>query len=204
MSVGKIMLNVAKIQSHTSVGLLKHLEQNSELLQQHLSEFTITSQDFDISFAYETKSTPLAGGTAKVIVPKWSAVVPGTSDAAEFGISGDYRRMTKFPNAENTDFKKITRPVAAMINKAGAKIQSNWECEARKKEATLSTNSCVVPFDIRGIPFVKSYVERDREMRMMEEVLCPGVECKERRMFVLHGLGGIGKRQLSLADARKH
>ncbi|KAK3178319.1 hypothetical protein OEA41_000452 [Lepraria neglecta] len=121
VSVGKIMLNVAKIQGHTR--------------------------------------------TAKVIVPKWSAVVPGTSDAAEFGISEDYRRMTKFPNAESTDFKKIARTVAAMIDKAGAKIQSNWECEAREKEATLGANSS---FNIRGAPLVKSYVERHREMRMME------------------------------------
>ena len=112
--------------------------------------------------------------------------------------------MTKFPNAESTEFKKIARTVAVMIDKAGAKIQSNWECEARKKEATFGANSYVVPFDIRGVPLVKSYVERDREMRMMEEVLCPGVERKERRIFVLHGLGGIGKTQLSLAYARKH
>ena len=204
VSVGKIMLNVAKIQGHTSDGLLKNLEQHSELLHQQQSEFTTISQDFDISFAYETKPTPLTGGTAKIIVPKWSAVAPGTSDAAEFGISEDHRRMTKFQNVESTDFKKIARTVAAMIDKAGAKIQSNWECEARKKEATLGTNSYVVPFDIRGVPLVKSYVERDREMRMMEEVLCPGVERKERRMFVLHGLGGIGKTQLSLAYARNH
>ena len=204
VSVGKIMLNAAKIQGHTSDGLLKNLEQHSELLQQQQSEVTTISQDFDIRFAYETKLTPLTGGTTKAIVPKWSAVIPGTSDAAEFGISEDHRRMNKFPNAESTDSKKIARTVAAMIDKAGAKIQSNWECEARKKEATLGANSYVVPFDIRGVPLVKSYVERDLEMRMMEEVLCPGVERKERRMFVLHGLGGIGKTQLSLAYARKH
>ncbi|KAL2040082.1 hypothetical protein N7G274_006985 [Stereocaulon virgatum] len=68
VSVGEVMLNVAKIQGHTSDDLLKHLEQHSEFLQQQLCEFTAISQDFDISFAYETKPTPIIGGTAKFIV----------------------------------------------------------------------------------------------------------------------------------------
>jgi hypothetical protein len=198
------MLNIAKIQGHTSDGLLKHLEQHSEFLQQQLSEFTAISQDFDISFAYETKPTPIIGGTAIFIVPEWSAVVPGTPNAAHFGISDDHRRMTKFANAKSNDFKKIARTIAAMIDKAEAKIESNWECEARKKEVTLGANSYIVPFEIRGVPIVNAYVERDQEMRVMEEELCPGADCKNRKVFVLHGLGGIGKTQLSLAYARKH
>ena len=204
VSVGKILLNVAKIQGHTSDGLLKHLEQHSEFLQQQLSEFTAISQDFDISFAYETKPTPIIGGTAKFIVPEWSAVVPGTPNAARFDINDDHRRMTKFANAESKDFKKIAGTIAAMIDKAEAKIESNWECEARKKEATSRANSYVVPFEIRGVPIVNAYVERDQEMRVMEEELCPGADCEKRKVFVLHGLGGIGKTQLSLAYARKH
>lgn len=41
-------------------------------------------------------------------------------------------------------------------------------------------------------------------MKMLEQSLCPGKEHKQRKLFVLHGLGGIGKTQLSLAYARKH
>lgn len=61
-----------------------------------------------------------------------------------------------------------------------------------------------MPFEIRGVPIVNAYIERDQEIRVMEEELCPGADCEERKVFVLHGLGGIGKTQLSLAYARKH
>ena len=61
-----------------------------------------------------------------------------------------------------------------------------------------------VPFNIRGVPIVNNYVERDREMSTIENLLRPGVANTQRRIAVLHGLGGTGKTQLSLAYARKH
>ena len=61
-----------------------------------------------------------------------------------------------------------------------------------------------MPFDIRGVPIVNKYVERDREMSAIESSLCPGVANMRRKIIVLHGLGGTGKTQLSLAYARKH
>lgn len=61
-----------------------------------------------------------------------------------------------------------------------------------------------MPFNIRGVPSVANYVERHREMQSMEKISLPTEENKQRRVFVLHGLGGIGKTQLSIAYARKH
>ena len=67
VNIGRILLNIAKAQGHTSDNLLKHLEVHSELLQQQLSEFTSICQDFEIYFAYETKPTPIVGGVAMVV-----------------------------------------------------------------------------------------------------------------------------------------
>ncbi len=61
-----------------------------------------------------------------------------------------------------------------------------------------------MPFNIRGVPIVNKYVERDQEMSAIENLLRPGVANTQRRVVVLHGLGGTGKTQLSLAYARKH
>ena len=204
VSIGKVLVNIAKVQGHTSDTLLKHLEEDSELLQQQLAEFSSISREYDTIFAYETKPTPFLGSVAKVIVPKWSAVVPGTPNAAEIGVSEDHRRMTKFSTAENNDFRNLAQLLAAMIDKAPIKVKDNWDHEARRKQATLGAKMCGVPFDIRGVPLVSSYVERSLEMRRMEEKLCPKEERSQRKVFVLHGLGGIGKTQLSIAYAREH
>ena len=151
VSVGEILLNLAKVRGNTNDSLLKHLEEHSELLQQQNSEFTSISQDFDIKFVYETLPTPIIGGAAKVVsltctmnvdlpphriqvVPKWSAVVPGTLDAAEFGISQDHKRMTKFSNSEDQDFIKLSRVLVSMVQKAEFKIETNWQSEGRMKQ----------------------------------------------------------------------
>ena len=67
VGIGKIMLNVAKAQGHTSDNLLKHLEVHSEVLQQQLSEFTSICREFEMYFAYETKPTSIVGGVAMVV-----------------------------------------------------------------------------------------------------------------------------------------
>lgn len=67
VGIGKILVNVAKVQGDANDSLIKHLEEHSEFLQQQISEFGLISQSFDIKFAYETKPTPLVGGIAKVV-----------------------------------------------------------------------------------------------------------------------------------------
>ena len=178
VSMGKILLNVAKMQGDASDSLLKLLEEHSELLQQQMSEFSLISQSFDIKFAYETKPTPLAGLIAKVIVPKWSAVVSGTPDAAEFGINADHRNMTKFSNLENEDFIKLSRTLELMLQKSG------------KKQAIspkVSKKTFTVPF------------ERDSKFVGREDIIA---ELDERlngqRRVALAGIGGIGKSQIAI------
>ena len=69
---------------------------------------------------------------------------------------------------------------------------------------TSGAKAFSVPFNIKGVPVVNKYVERDREMSTIESSLRPGVANTQRNIVVLHGLGGTGKTQLSLAYARKH
>ncbi len=61
-------------------------------------------------------------------------MVPGTPDAAEFGISQDHRRMTKFSNSEDRDFRKLSRVLASMVKKAELKVEGNWSSERRIKQ----------------------------------------------------------------------
>lgn len=67
-------------------------------------------------------------------MPKWSAVVLGTPDAAEIGINADHRNMTKFSNAEDEDFKKLSRILESMFRKSGPKVEGNWDRELCTKQ----------------------------------------------------------------------
>lgn len=62
-----------------------------------------------------------------------------------------------------------------------------------------------IGFSLRDIPIVSRFVARDTEMNRLRDELLPSstneVRCK---VFVLHGLGGIGKTQLSVEFARQH
>jgi hypothetical protein len=51
---------------------------------------------------------------------------------------------------------------------------------------------------------VNDFVDRPTDMAELEQVLLPPRQSDCRKVFVLYGLGGIGKTQLSVAFARRH
>lgn len=54
--------------------------------------------------------------------------------------------MTKFPNVENADFKKIVRILTSMTKNAGAKVESNWSVEVLRKRGASMFTYAVYPF----------------------------------------------------------
>lgn len=62
-----------------------------------------------------------------------------------------------------------------------------------------------IDFSLKGIPMISRFVARDAEMNRLRQELLPASTTKVRRkVFVLHGLGGIGKTQLCAEFARKY
>lgn len=63
-----------------------------------------------------------------------------------------------------------------------------------------------VPFSMAGLPVTEHFVQREAEMRQLEEFFQPGavVDGKRRKVFVVHGLGGMGKTQLCVEYVRRH
>ncbi|KAI9659662.1 MAG: hypothetical protein M1829_006570 [Trizodia sp. TS-e1964] len=59
-------------------------------------------------------------------------------------------------------------------------------------------------FSLEGVPRVKTFVERPGEMAELERAILPQRQNIRQKIFVLHGLGGIGKTQLAVKFTRRH
>jgi hypothetical protein len=61
-----------------------------------------------------------------------------------------------------------------------------------------------VPFSTVGLPVTEYFVQRDTEMTQLEKFFLPDPNSKRRKVFVVHGLGGMGKTQLCVEYVRQH
>ena len=136
--------------------------------------------------------------------------------------------MVKFKGAEDDGFRKVYGELSIMLNKASQKIEKNWAEFASSKHSGMfnlptlcpcicalivTTNiSLVVDQALRisysipmRLPFHKNdnFTGRDREIAEIHKVL-HSATISQRKVVVLHGLGGIGKTQLAIQYAYIH
>ena len=86
-------------------------------------------------------------------------------------------------------------------------VTSPFESKLLTKDTSAllgsSESSYNVPFDLTGVPAIAKFIGRDSEINRLKDLL-PSIGTKRRKVFVLYGLGGIGKTQLAIEFARKH
>jgi ATP/maltotriose-dependent transcriptional regulator MalT len=61
-----------------------------------------------------------------------------------------------------------------------------------------------VPFSLKGVPAIDHFVQRASDMQRLEEYFFAQQGHTRRKMFVVHGLGGMGKTQLCIEFVRRH
>ena len=68
VQLGKFLVDVASLFLAADNRLLKHLERDSEWLQQQLSQYGPISSEFETKFAYEEYETPTAFGQSIMVL----------------------------------------------------------------------------------------------------------------------------------------
>jgi len=69
VQLGKLLVNVASVFVAADDRLMKHLERDSEWLQQQLGQYGLISGDFVTKFAYEEYETPTVLGRSVMVCP---------------------------------------------------------------------------------------------------------------------------------------
>ncbi|KAF2804401.1 tetratricopeptide repeat domain-containing protein [Mytilinidion resinicola] len=201
VQLGKLLVNVASVFVAADDRLMKHLERDSEWLQQQLGQYGQISGEFVTKFAYEEYMTPTVLGHSIMVVPRASAVVPGAADGEPIVIHANHIDMVKFPSKEDSGYKTVSGHLQIMAQSASDVIPLRWEEESRVNAARMNAEeSFSLDFSLSDVSETDRFVARQDELAEMHKTLDDDM----RRTVVLHGLGGIGKTQLAVAYAKLH
>ncbi|KAA6413191.1 MAG: hypothetical protein FRX48_02935 [Lasallia pustulata] len=201
--LGELMLKVASIFVTADDKILKHLERDSEWLQQQLGQYAPISNDFVTKFAYEMFPTRIALGKEIMVVPQASAIVPGATNAEPVAIPADHLNMVKFASRQNGGYEKVSGHLQLLAEEAPEAIGARWEEQDRIRKAQADVKEdFTVPFSLSGIPETENFIGRKEELAKIKEAFQG--DGSQRAVVLLHGLGGIGKTQLAVTFVKEH
>ena len=82
VQLGKLLVNVASMFVAADDRLMKHLERDSEWLQQQLGQYGPISSEFITKFAFEVYPTPTVVGHSVMVCPLISSIRCNAADSA--------------------------------------------------------------------------------------------------------------------------
>ncbi|KAK4141202.1 uncharacterized protein C8A04DRAFT_39242 [Dichotomopilus funicola] len=203
VELGRLLVNVASLFVAADDRILRHLERDSEWLQQQLGQYGPISGDFVTKFAYEQYETPTAFGRSIMVVPRASAVVPGQADAEPIVIHADHTNMVRYTSQGDSGYNIVSEHLRIMARAAPEEVRRRWEAEKRADKARLGTSDAAfaIGFSLSEISEVHHFVAREEELARIYKGLGEGTG---KRVAVVHGLGGMGKTQLAVAYTKRH
>ncbi|KAG9512227.1 purine and uridine phosphorylase, partial [Aureobasidium melanogenum] len=122
------------------------------------------------------------------------------------GLMNDFPCLVVRGISDYSDSHKNDRwqPYAAATAAAYAK-ELLGALSVQEVEKLGPANKHIVAFSLKGVPAIDHFVQRVNDMQKLEEHFFPQqLHLARRKMFVVHGLGDIGKTQLCIEFVRRH
>ncbi|KAM7189943.1 P-loop containing nucleoside triphosphate hydrolase protein [Rhypophila sp. PSN 637] len=228
VSLAQIVTRAYSVFSHTNPKLLAKIAPNSEWLQSLQSSYNSTSHQFDTTFFYETRpmTVPLLGRL--LVVPKFSAVVPGARNAEEVNMPVDHKTIAKYFGTDDPNFKAVSKRLRVLIRDVKQRVRQSWDHWGKQKQLDIqrhfvelqgrsllddvtrqSTQSLDGQADFRvGLVMNqmrnRQFVGRKGVLARMDKSLQGNdSQSPEMRVMVLFGTGGVGKTQIALHYAHQ-
>ncbi|MCJ1424696.1 hypothetical protein MMC29_002584, partial [Sticta canariensis] len=127
-----------------------------------------------------------------------SGCLDPNESTGKYSLSRDHFNMNKFGKPTEEDFETVRHVLKTMVEQAPALIEVR-----NQGNSAADSEQFRVHFDISGPPVAGNFVDRDVQMREIEQTLIPA-RASNRKTHILYGLCGIGKTQLAIAFSRKH
>lgn len=136
------------------------------------------------------------------MVSRESATLTSSNPSDHIPITGNHSTIVKFISHDDPGYRTVSNRLKDCIQSTREFLAKRSLTEANETLEPL--NSLYdVPFDLTGVPVTKTFIGRREEIQRLKGLL-PSSERGRRKVFVLCGLGGMGKTQLALEFARKH
>lgn len=183
--------------------VLKILEPGNEFLQEVVDQFGKTrgqANKAQVACFYELKSSNVGKIVGKqdrtrFVVSESSGCLDLFDLMSKYSLSRTHFNMNKFGKPTEEDFETVRDVVKKMTGASHELVLARSQYDGKHK----------IDFSLRGVPVVSQFVRRDAEMReLVHFFLEKPAATSRRRVFVVHGLGGIGKTQLAVEFAREH
>ncbi|CAG1984541.1 unnamed protein product, partial [Fusarium graminearum] len=109
--------------------------------------------------------------------------------------------VTKFAYENYKTPIALGKQIMIMVKEAEAVIRARWEAERRAENARGNEMQFSLGFSLSEVNEVNHFVARQEQLIQLQGILTAS---RDRRIVVIHGLGGMGKTQLAIAFTKQN